>query len=499
MKNKLLTHIINLVFAVLFVLVVIAGVRLTAVKESSAKYRDFFKEARQDRIDVLFLGSSHMIDGVNPVQLYEEYGITSYNMGGHGSVMAATYWELVNALDYCRPKLVVIDTYMLEKDYRLLDVMSGQEPEEEISTSIDQLHLNMDCFPLSRNKILALNDLFSSSDIRWQFIVPFIKYHSRWSSLKADDFTGVLGKNAPNLLMGAELQFRTDPNVDSYPLIRPDEYLEKETLSMEYLRKAVDYCQRNNINVILVHIPFGANEERQQAGNSAQLIADEMNVPYLNLLYMPELVDTKTDFNDSGHLNNRGSFKVTSYLGEVISGLGIAEDHRKDPSYSLWNERVAQYHDTLKSAACEADDLYSELALLEYDDISSIVFINHNSNAFYDQVLIHQIEKLAGTRGIETVAGYHRSYCLIHDSKKNRHAETVGDVPIENFEASFGLVNYVSPEENYCLLSVGEDLTDNLLRYTDNANIDVQVFIYDNADGEFLGRLYFDDLGIGVR
>ena len=44
-------------------------------KHSTVKYSDFWELSEQ--IDVLFFGSSHILNGINPLFLYEEYGITS--------------------------------------------------------------------------------------------------------------------------------------------------------------------------------------------------------------------------------------------------------------------------------------------------------------------------------------------------------------------------------------------------------------------------------------
>ena len=162
-------RIINLIKIALFAAVVLACIVVAATvvrrKESNDKYADFFTQAEKGNIDVLFMGSSHMINGVNPASLYKDYGITSYNMGGHGSVMQATYWELIEALDYCSPKWVVVDAYMLEKNYQYLDVMNENTPQEDIDTSIDQLHLNMDCWPLNRLKLAAISDLIQDKQI----------------------------------------------------------------------------------------------------------------------------------------------------------------------------------------------------------------------------------------------------------------------------------------------------------------------------------------------
>ena len=133
--------------SILFLLILTAligtAIKVVERKDSHQKYADFFDTANQ--LDVLFLGSSHVINGINPVQLYEDHGYTAYNMGGHGSVLPSTYWELKNALNYCNPKYVVVDTYLLEKDYHYLDEMDSYASDSDIRSSIEQLHLNMDC------------------------------------------------------------------------------------------------------------------------------------------------------------------------------------------------------------------------------------------------------------------------------------------------------------------------------------------------------------------
>ena len=42
-----------------------------------------FYELEEDSVDVIFAGSSHMLNGVLPMKLWENYGFTSYNIGQH--------------------------------------------------------------------------------------------------------------------------------------------------------------------------------------------------------------------------------------------------------------------------------------------------------------------------------------------------------------------------------------------------------------------------------
>ena len=49
-----------------------------------------FYEIGKDELDVLFLGSSHLYYGVQPNELWKEYGITSYVMGSPEQTTASS-------------------------------------------------------------------------------------------------------------------------------------------------------------------------------------------------------------------------------------------------------------------------------------------------------------------------------------------------------------------------------------------------------------------------
>ncbi len=477
------------IFAALF-----AGVYgLTRRKESEKRNKNFFAVA--DKIDVLFLGSSHVINGVNPLQLFEDYGIASYNLGGHGNVMPVTYWEFANALDYCQPKFVLIDTYLLDKDYHYLDVQTGQEPQELLDTAVGQLHEVLDVFPLTKTKIAALNDLLSTGKARLEFIFSFIRYHSRWSQLTADDFSAFTGDLPLNRQMGAEMLFEVDPGIDHYEMISDTRMDDRQSQGREYLRKIIELCMARGIHPIIIQVPFSANEETQLIANSAKLIADEYEIPFLNMQYLPGLIDYHSDQASQTHLNMRGAYKTTEFLGESLSVLELP-DRRGDPEYALWEEEVREWHDTIREKAANPKDLYAALATLQYDDVSSIVFINSNSNAFYDPALMDMIKTLVGTNGIEAVSEEHRSYCMIHDSKNDVYLETGGSFPMEDITTSFGVVNFFSPVPEWNMLTLGDDTETNLLDYYNTSDIDVQIFVFDNRNSELMAHLCFDDAGM---
>ena len=144
MRMKVAARIIGCLLTICLTIGLLASVTdLTERKASDSKYADFF----QDRdYDVLFMGTSHVINGVFPMELWNEYGITSYNFGGHSNQIPTTYWVMENALDYVTPKVIVIDCLTLSSEHKCAEEFSF-------------LHLSMDAFPLSLTKIRAIWDL----------------------------------------------------------------------------------------------------------------------------------------------------------------------------------------------------------------------------------------------------------------------------------------------------------------------------------------------------
>ncbi|MBP3277768.1 MAG: hypothetical protein J6M44_02305, partial [Butyrivibrio sp.] len=205
MKIKISSIIKTIAFLCVTLVCVFAATVVLRSKESEYKYKSFFEKS--DQIDVLFMGSSHVINALNPAVLYEKHGITSYNMGGHGSIMQATYWELIEALQYCNPKCVVVDSFMLQKNYQYLDEMDESYSDADRQSSISQLHLNMDCWPLDKLKIAIVKDLIKDPEIQKQFLADFYVYHNRWEELDSNDYKTLFGHADKNNLFGAEMRY----------------------------------------------------------------------------------------------------------------------------------------------------------------------------------------------------------------------------------------------------------------------------------------------------
>ncbi|WP_026517076.1 hypothetical protein [Butyrivibrio sp. MC2021] len=495
MKTRLLNLCKAAVFAVLLVLCLLAAVTVVGKKESSYKYADFFDKAKENQIDVLFMGSSHVINGFNPATLYRDYGFTSYNMGGHGSVMQATYWELIEALDYCTPQWVVVDAYMLEKDYQYLDVMEENADADEINTSVEQLHLNMDAWPLNRLKIAAVKDLIRDQDKRNQFLFDFIVYHDRWSELDENDYRALTGKADRNMLFGAEMRYEVEKTPVSYPV--PDEgaLLSGHTVGQEYLRKIIDECQRKGIGVVVTYLPFCADTEDMIAARSAGAVAGEYAVPYINMLDK-DIIDIRADLNDTGHLNVTGAEKVTRFMGNWLEENGELTDHRGDSAYADWDNKSREFYQGIREMTTSEADLYTELDVLSMNEVGSVIYFNQGSYAFRDDSLRKIVSNIAGTDNIYQANG---PYILINDAGSGQTYEAFDDGFLGGVPTAMGNLIYQPVEARFRFLYAEDNEELNYLYDDAHVDYDIQVITYDKETGEVLGHMYYRSYGNNYR
>ena len=490
MKIRLVNILKTLAFVCVAGLCVFGATVVLRDKDSEYKYADFFDRA--DQIDVLFIGSSHVINAINPAVLYGEYGITSYNMGGHGSIMQSTYWELIEALQYCTPKAVVVDTYMLQKDYKYLDEMYEDSTDEDRASSVAQLHLNMDCWPLDKLKVAAINDLIHDEEIKKQFLVPFYIYHHRWDVLKSNDYKTLMGDGDRNKYFGAEMRYGIELTPGIYGDPEDSNGLGGHTIGEEYLRKIIDECQRKGIDVYVTFLTCSASVDDKRAIDSARIICDQYDVPFVNMQDMG-VVDLYTDLNDTGHMNANGAIKATKCLGQILADSGDYTDHREDPAYGYWQERADQFYHEIYDIAVTSDSVYQQLNYLAgAGDVSTILYINDGSQAFGDsemRTLIHNF--------IVTSTIYHTDgpYIMIKDAASGQVYEASGAQALDGIETGLGTLHYQPVEHLFRLLYTDEDPENNLLYDDSKIDYDIQIITYDAQSGEILSHNYYKSYG----
>ena len=425
---------------------------LTENKGSDNKYHDFFRDREYD---VLFMGTSHMVNGVFPMELWKEYGITSYNCGGTSNQLATTYWVMENALDYVNPKVVVIDCLNLSADMKCSSVFS-------------HVHYSLDAFPLSLTKIRAVWDLLDDpgagtasekqgtgenagcatrTELLWNYAV----YHSRWNDLRKEDFV-----SEPNKEKGAKSMFNVSDGekrkIDTGSGIEPGH------LGEAYLRRMIESCRKRGIDVLLTYLPFPASDLCMKEARRVYDIAEEYGIPYVNFLDEDEVISYEYDLHDNySHLNVSGARKVTSYLGELLVRLFRLPDRRNDPDYSYWETDYREY-ETLKNDNLKAqDDMTRYLMLLAGDNTETIICVR-NKEIFRNGLITALLENL----GIDpSELSENTDFILINNQEKEAVVLDCFTKDGQEADTKFGKASVLrftgeGTEEEYLTLTVDE-------------------------------------------
>lgn len=292
--------------------------------DGQRKYGNFFAE--EQGFDVLFMGTSRVLDGVQPMELWRDYGVTSYNMGNNSENLETTKWVLDIAMDTHTPKVALIDVYYIDR--KVTDAWA-----------YSFRHLFLDEIPLTKKKIECVKATLPESE--WtEFLMPFSLYHGRWEEILS-------GKTEEQVIcrpfaFGAELRAqREKPGID---FVRTTEMNPEEMEGKDSLRKIAALCRERGVEPVFMAIPAPISEQEQMNVNSVQLIADELGVPFINMLDVEGLVDFDNDCYDAlGHLNPDGASKVTAYLGAWLTEHFDLDDKRGDSAYAHWDKNLSEY------------------------------------------------------------------------------------------------------------------------------------------------------------
>ena len=493
MKTKRFIRII----AFLLIIIVVCHIAsaITMRKDSERKYADYKQNA--ENVDVLFFGSSHILNAVNPAQIYGETGITSYNMGKPGGILPEAYWTYKLACQYGSPKCVVIDLWSLERDYKFVDKMDGNRDDEDIRGSISLLHTNMDFWPLSKTKFEAVCDLLSSFDTRAEFLFPFSLYHSRWSSLKQDDFVLDNSKSSSNqYLLGCEFRSEIFLNDNRYQPDDKNAVFETETMSAKYLRKLIDECQASGVEVILTFLPMGHSSTQDfQSANYGKEIADEYGLEYINLLDQDtqSLIDYDTDMSDESHVNEFGMYKISRYLGQILSEREYLPDHRGQEGYEFFESAYNSWKSSVEYRLAEKDNLYLALGHADMLNENIAIFIKYDSAALKDKYILNQICKISGTENVLAAKDLNGPYFILKEDIDNsgnmRIYERCGENTESDIPTLLGSGEYIGLT-NFAAFYYNGDYDHSLFDMEEHYHSDIQMFIL-NSDGTVKSAKYY--------
>lgn len=310
-------------FIVVIVCMSIASGCFSVVSTKSSMY--YFYQLKNMPLDVINIGSSHVLCSINPLEMYRRKGITAYNLADGSQPVWFSYYYLKEALKSQSPQVVLLDVYML---YQLDD-----------SAFIEKTQMNILQMKPSLNKLEAIESNEVSDKDRWGIFWGFPKIHARYRELGVEKYYEAVSEN----MMGYSYLPSSDPknNEEVLDATMVTEVLPVSEKAEYYLRKSIELCKTEGIEIVLVNSPWaGITYDAACRYNYVQEIADEYEIDFLDgtEIYKEIGINYLEDNAEGEHLCYTGSLKWTDYLLEYLTERYELPDHRGE--YMMWEEAI---------------------------------------------------------------------------------------------------------------------------------------------------------------
>lgn len=267
----------------------------------------------KDSIDTVFIGDSEVYHSFIPLNIWRDYGITSYDVSSPSQKLVYSMEFLKKTFENQSPKIVFLETNAIFRKSYL---------EDEITYKAEQ-------------------------------IFPVFRYHDRWKNLQLKDFSATVEYTANENNKGYYFTKKSKPATDK----AIKEYMKYSDVSApilstnkKYLNEIAKFCKTHGARLVLISTPSTKNWNYQRH-NTMEAISKDLGVDYIdtNLLRDDIPIDWKKDTKDKGdHLNYNGAVKLTDYVGKYLDDTKLFKDKRNDPSYDNWNTCLDKFEKQVK-------------------------------------------------------------------------------------------------------------------------------------------------------
>lgn len=264
---------------------------------------------KKNTIDVLFVGDSESYCTFSPMQIWKQYGFTSYVCGTPLQPLYDATRFVKLTFETQKPKVVVLETNAIFREY------------------------GIGSYLLSKGQ-----NYFS-----------ILRYHDRWKNLSVNDFGSAISYTWTDDYKGYQYDTKIVPSKNIDYMRYTSDKAEIPMINQLELQKIHALCRENGAQLIFVSTPSTKNWNYKRH-NSVQAFADEHDILYLDMNLLEDLqIDWNKDTRDAGdHLNHSGAKKATTYYGNYLKEQFSLEDHRNDPEYKSWNEAYQRYSKIVK-------------------------------------------------------------------------------------------------------------------------------------------------------
>ncbi len=330
LPNNFIKALRIIVFAVVIFTLVVRSYEVLSWKDTFGDYMSSTNQlysTDENLMDVVFVGSSHCYCGINPAVLWEDSGISAFNMATSGQDKDSSYYYLVETLKTQSPQIVFVELWGLTFDEHLIE---------------GNIHRNMMGMKNSENAFALIDEYIDDEEMQTAYKMKWPIIHTRYKELDRYDFIqydlSVYGRGSDINYTATYATYPTDAVA----------YMEADELSKtnrEWVEDLYQLSIEHDFELVFFLAPSVLSVEEQGQVNAVRDYAAEKGIDFFdfNRLIAEIGLEHYGDFIDNYHLNAYGSEKLTRYIGKYLTANYQLIDHRGDEAYALWDEDLIRF------------------------------------------------------------------------------------------------------------------------------------------------------------
>ena len=268
------------------------------------KFNDFLEfeilGEKDDTIDVLFVGDSLVYSAISPMEIWNEFGYTSYDCSTPAQLTKTSYEYIKVAVERQHPKVIFLESNVLFRDPK------KRKTDRKIQDFVDKYSISS-------------------------------RYHDNWKDLLS--YGEVINANKGYVYIN---KTNKAPSIN----YMEDKHKKENIIEVnkEYFDKILDICEKNDIKLVLLGIPSMKSWNFAKSKEITKLASD-YNLDFIDLNIKNHVkIDWKKETKDEGsHLNYIGAKKVSYYLGNYLKENNLVISHKDDKKYDNWNIAYNKY------------------------------------------------------------------------------------------------------------------------------------------------------------
>jgi hypothetical protein len=295
---------------------------------SKKKWDSYYEFTKENNVDVVLVGNSHLYSGINPKNLSNALGCNAFILASPGTNLADSYYCLKEALKRSKAKLVVVETYGI-RNFDPYDLnKSGLSNQFKSFYARKDFLTKMTSLPFlfsPENYLYAWSNTLRNHDFIFNDTTQFSLNKKLIKRQKRNN------KKNNKLYLGRFVRFKT--GIESSVMNKYDslgapvkgkEYT-YNYYTEEYVNKTVSLCKKEGVELIFLTLPM-YEKHISDYTEWKEKISEIIGKDSYNWIDMQELPNYngfgpfafENTYNKNQHMTYNGSLLATYKLADYI-------------------------------------------------------------------------------------------------------------------------------------------------------------------------------------